>query len=255
MKRAITVEMLKVRRSPVVAATSILIVVLVPALCLGFVAVAENGGTGAIALKAQAMVVGEGWSAYTSLLGQMMAVTLFLGPGVVTAWAFGREFSDRTFDSLFAMTVSRGSTATAKYVVLIAWGAALTVVLLAVAVLVGLVTSVGPIEMDEVVPQLGRLAVTGFLTTMIATTVGLVASVGRGYLPAIGAIILLTMAAQVAVLFGTGAWFPYAAPGLYAVAGTDAAIHVDAVQLLLVPIVTGIVAWITVRWWDGAEAV
>lgn len=254
MKRAIAVELLKVRRSMVVPVTTVLVVVGVPLLCLGFMAVAEDGGAGAAALKAQAMVVGEGWEGYLSLLGQMVAVTMFIGPGIVVAWAFGREFVDRTFPSLFALPVSRRSTAAAKLIVLLLWGALLTTLLLLSATLGGLVFGVGPIEGLNPA-SLGRLFLAGLLTATIALTIGFVASVGRGYLPAIGAIILLTAAAQIAVLFGTGGWFPYAAPGLFAVAGADGVAEVNAVQLLLVPVTALLVALITVRWWDRAEVV
>ncbi len=253
MRRAITVEFLKMRKSLVVLGTSALVVVLVPLLCLGFVIVAKSGGTGAVALKAQAMVVGEGWEAYLNLAGQMVAITLFIGPGVVVAWAFGREHSDRTFPSLFAMAVSRGSIAAAKFVVLLCWGVLLTAALLVSTVVVGLAAGVGSLAEVDLVSSLARLAVAGGLTVTIALTVGFVASVGRGYLPAIGSIILLTAAAQVAVLFGTGAWFPYAAPGLYAVGGADRTIHVGALQFLLVPLTSLVVAWITVRWWSRSE--
>jgi ABC-2 type transport system permease protein len=252
MRRAIAVELLKVRRSMVVLVTSVLVVVGVPLLCLGFMAVAEHGGAGAAALKAQAMVVGEGWDGYLSLLGQMVAVTMFIGPGVVVAWAFGREFADRTFPSLFALPVSRGSVAAAKFLVLGLWGAVLTTLLLAASMLAGLVFNVAPIEGLNLV-SLGRLFIAGLLTATISLTIGFAASVGRGYLPAIGAIILLTAAAQISVLFGTGGWFPYAAPGLFAVAGTEGVAEVNAIQLLLVPLTALAIAWLTVSWWRRAE--
>lgn len=253
MNRAFTVELLKFRRSPVVLVTTGLIVVLVPLLCLGFVAAAGGDATGAIAAKARAMVTGEGWEAYLGLLGQIVAVTLFIGPGVVAAWAFGREHAEHTFPSLFALPVSRGSIATAKFLVLLIWGAALTALLLVSSVLVGLITRLGPVGDVDLPATLTRIGLAGVLTVAIALTVGLVASIGRGYLPAIGALILLTMCAQIAVALGTGAWFPYAAPGLYAVAGAEGVADVTVIQLLLVPGTTLAAAWATVRWWERAE--
>jgi len=253
VRRAAAVELLKFRRSPVVLVTTALIVVLVPLLCLGFLAAANGDAAGAIAAKARAMGVGEGWEGYLGLLGQMIAVTLFIGPGVVVAWAFGREHADRTFPSLFALPVSRRSIATAKFLVLLGWGAALTTMLLIAAMVVGLVARVGSLDGIDVATTLARLELAGVLTTVIALTVGYVASVGRGYLPAIGALILLTMFAQVAVALGTGAWFPYAAPGLYAVAGAEGVSDVTTVQLLLVPVTTLVAAWATIHWWQHAE--
>jgi ABC-2 type transport system permease protein len=255
MRRATAVELLKMRRSPVVLTTTLLIVILIPLICVGFLAIARGDGAGAAALKAQAMVVGEGWEAYVGLLGQMVTVAMFIGPGVVVAWAFGREFSDRTFPTLFALPVSRGSTAAAKYLVLMVWGLVLTILLLLAAVLAGVIANVGAMDLGELIAPFARLTLAGFLTATIALTIGIVASIGRGYLPAIGAIVLLTMAAQVAVLFGTGGWFPYAAPGLYAVGGANGVADVNVIQLLLVPTTTVVVVWLTVRWWDRTEVV
>jgi len=217
------------------------------------VAVAGGDGAGAVALKARAMVVGDGWNAYLGLVAQIMAVTMFIGPGVVVAWAFGREYVDRTFPSLFALPVSRGAIAAAKFIVLLGFSLVLTVVLLAVVVVAGLVAKVGPPAQVDLLGRVGRLFLSGFLSAMISLTIGLVASLGRGYLPAIATIILLTMCSQIAVLFGGGAWFPFAAPGLYALAGTAGVVHVSGVQLLLVPLATLVTAWLTVRSWNRAE--
>lgn len=255
MRNALRAELLKVRRSTVVATTTGLIVVLVPTISLWFVTLAEGGGPGALALKADALVVGEGWDAYIGVLGQLMAVTMFVGPGVVVAWVFGREHADRTFPSLFALPVSRRAIANAKFWVLLVWCAALTMVTVGMAGLAGLIAGVGPLDASDVPRGLIRLGVAALLTSTISLTIALIASIGRGYLPAIGGIILLTMAAQIAVLSGTGGWFPYAAPGLYAVAGSEGVPEVTTLQLLLVPATTFLVAWLTSSWWARAEVV
>lgn len=253
MKRALDVEYLKLRRASVVAWTTGLVVLFVPLLCVGFVAIAERGGAGAAALKAQAMVVGEGWEAYLGLLGQVVSVAMFIGPGVVVTWAFGREHSERTFPSLFALPVPRQSIAAAKFLVLVGWTLVLMALLLVSSVVVGLIAGVGPVEEVSIFATLPRLGFAGFLTGLLALTLGLVASVGRGYLPAFGALILLTVTTQIAVLLGTGGWFPYAAPGLFALAGVDGIPAVSTIQLLLVPATVGLVAWLTMRWWARAE--
>jgi ABC-2 type transport system permease protein len=230
-------------------------VILVPLLCLGFLRVAENGGVGALGAKAELLVAGEGWEAYLSILAQMVAVTLFIGPGVVVTWAFGREHAEHTFPSLFALPVPRRSIAGAKFIVLLSWGALLSVLVVAASALLGLVVGVGSTADVNLAADLARLTVAGFLTTTIALSIGLVASIGRGYLPAIGAVILLTAAAQVAVLFGTGGWFPFAAPGLYAMSGVEGVTQVGLVQLLLVPLTASVAVWATMSWWHRAEVV
>lgn len=253
MRSALSVEWLKLRRSPVALVTTGLVALLMPALAVAFLAVARQGGSGAAALKAQAMVQGDGWEAYLSLAGQMLAVGMFVGPGVVAAWVFGREFADRTFTSLFALPVSRRAVAAAKLTVLACWGLGLALLTTALTGVLGVVARVGSTAPADVGGGLARLATVSFLSALVATVVGYVASVGRGYLPGIGALILLVVSAQVAVLFGTGGWFPVATPGLLAVAGTAGIPPLTLPQLLLVPATVAVVGWLTVRWWGRAE--
>jgi ABC-2 type transport system permease protein len=250
---ALRVEWLKLRRSVVTRTATALMVVLIPAMALGFYQVAVSGGTGAIALKAEAFLVGEGWEAFFGLVDQIVAVAVFLGAGIVTSWVFGREHVDGTFESLFALSVSRSRVAGAKFLVLGAWAVVLTIGIAVVTTVLGLVAGVDPGSATS--GGLLRLASITLLTCALAMPAGYVASIGRGYLAGIGALILVVAVAQVAVLFGTGAWLPFAVPGLMAVAGSDGAPDVGAIHLGLVPIVTAIGVWLTVRWWRRAEVV
>lgn len=87
------------------------------------------------------------------------------------------------------------------------------------------------------------------LTGLLALTVSIFASVGRGYLVAFGGLIGLIVAAQVAFLAGAGAWFPLSSPAFWA-AGASATVLVSIGQLALVPIVSLAVASATVVWWQ-----
>ncbi len=255
MRAALIVEWWKTRRSPVVLVATISMALGLPAMALGFFVVAQTGGTGPLAGKAGALLVGEGWAGYYGAVSQIAAVAVFVGAGVVVSWAFGREFADRTFPSLFALPVSRGVVAGAKFIVLAIWGLGLAAALTLVTIVVGLVAKVGPIDQADV---LGG-ATTLFLITTGAAGLALclawAAGAGRGYLPPIGAMILIVMVAQVAVLFGTGGWFPFAVPGLMAVAGTEGAPVLEPVHYALVPTTVGLMVLITLGWWRRAEAV
>ncbi len=255
MMSAVRIEWWKLRRSRVALVATVLMGMLMPALGLGFYSVALNGGTGSLADKAAALLVGQGWVGYLGLVDQVAAVAVFLGAGVVVAWAFGREHVDRTFPSLFALPVSRRAIAAAKFVVLGGWVVFLAVVVCLVALTLGIAGGVEPFETDVVVAGLGRLLAICIGAGLLSLTMGFVASVGRGYLPAIGAIIVLVAAAQVSVLFGTGGWFPFAVPGLMAVAGAEGVPDVNAIQLALVPALAAVGVGVTLRWWRKAEVV
>ncbi|HZD03838.1 MAG TPA: hypothetical protein VE173_02940, partial [Longimicrobiales bacterium] len=92
------------------------------------------------------------------------------------------------------------------------------------------------------------------LTVLISLPLALPASAGRGYLAAIGVLAFLLMTAQLAVLFGSGAWYPFAAPGLWAVSSQQGLV-VTAAQLALVPVTALVGAAVTVRWWGTFQLV
>lgn len=255
MRRAIQVEWWKIRRSRVTLTATALMATLLPAMGIGFYWVAINGGSGALAAKASAFLIGDGWVGYLNGVGQIAAVAVLLGTGVVVSWIFGREYVDRTFPSLFARVVSLQTIATAKYVVMAVWVTALAILICAVTVLLGVAASVGPLESTSVVPGTARLFVVAWSAGALGLTLGLVASIGRGYLPAIGALILVIAAAQIAVLFGTGGWFPYAVPGLLAVAGAEGIPAVSSFQIVFALGTVLAAGWLTVAWWERAEVV
>ena len=253
MRAAFQVEWLKLRRSRVTLGATALMGLLVPATGLAFYSVALSGGVGAIADKAATFLIGEGWVGYLRLVDQIAAVAVFGGAGVVVAWGFGREHVDRTFPSLFALAVPRGTIALAKFLVLSVWIGALALVIGFVALGLGMVAQVGPVEAGAAIGEIGKLILIATAAGILALTMGYTASLGRGYLPAIGTLMVVIVAAQVAVLFGTGGWFPFAVPGLMAVAGAEGAPDLHPAQLALVPAVALVSMWMTTRWWANSE--
>lgn len=98
-------------------------------------------------------------------------------------------------------------------------------------------------------------------TEFLSLTTSFFASVGRGYLAAVGGLIGLIVAAQVAVLAGAGTWFPLSSPALWA-ANSPAMpsvsivqLALSIVQLALVPVVSLPVASTTIVWWQKTPLV
>lgn len=253
MRDALSVEFLKLRRSPVPLIAGLLIVVLVPAICFGLVSVVEGSGSGLLAEKVRALVAGSGWRAFGGLLNQLAASALFVGVSVVVIWCFGREFSDRTVGSLFALPVSRSVIAWAKMIVVVGWSSLVSGSMVLFAAGLGAVGGFGPLDATALAELLTVLVV-AVLTSLLASTLALPASVGRGYLPAIGAMVLILMTAQMAVLFEAGSWYPYAAPGLWGVSD-QADLVVTATQLATAPMLAVAVGVMTARWWRHFELV
>lgn len=254
MNAALQVEWMKIRRSSVSAVAAVLMSIGIPFLGFAFYSVAQRSGDDILSQKAAAFVVGEGWVGFLGSVDQIAAVGIFLGVGIVATWMFGREHVERTFPALFALPVSRSSIATAKFVVLGLWSMLMTGLLCLVVFIVGVVFDVASAGGDGGPSGLARTALIAIAASALGWTAALVASAWRGYLPAFLGIILAILAAQVAVLFGTGGWFPFAVPGLAAIA-RDTEFMLTWPQMATVPITVVIACWMTVRWWARAEVV
>jgi ABC-2 type transport system permease protein len=193
--------------------------------------------------KLGALVEPGGWSGYLATASQITATAGLLGFGVVLSWLFGREFTDGTISGLFALPISRGTIARAKLLVYAAWAVAVSSVLVVMIVGLGLALGLGRIP-DATAADVARQFAVTILTAAIALPAAWAATLGRGLLGGIGTIIGVVVVAQVAAISGLGAWFPFAAPGLWA-AGSD----VSAAQLaLVVPVAVGFGLLVTLSW-------
>lgn len=253
MSAAWDVEALKLRRSAVARTAAVVVVLGTVALSAVFTAVARADGDSQMALKVRPMLQGTGWVAYLGMLGQVMSVAVLLAAGVVVAWTVGREFVEGTVTGLLATPTSPARVVAAKLgtVLVGAVGCVVGAVLLAVPA--GLVVGLGPPD-GAAFASAGRVVVVGAIAAVLTLPLGLVASARRGYLPGIGALLGVVVVTQVATVAGAGAWFPWAAPGLWAgMGGEVAAAAVTPVQLLLGPAVGALGALGTAWWWARAE--
>ena len=253
MDAAVEVEWLKFRHARTVVATTVITVVVLPLMASSFYALGGSESHSLMAAKMQAMVIGEGWPGYTSLLNQIQAAALLLAVGVVVVWAFGREYSDRTLPSLYALPVSLGRIAWAKFVLLGAWSFILCLLLTLSTWVGGVAVGLGGFD-AEAADALGRVFTLGILTSMLALPAALGASIGRGYIPGFATLILLIASAQLAAFAPGGVWYPYASPGLWAISvDSSLGIRVAWYHLLLVPLTAATGAWVTARHWSRAE--
>lgn len=254
MSPAYAVEALKLRRSRVVHVATLALALVPPAMARGFLAAAEQGGNDPASLKAQAVLPGGGWPGYLGGLMQIYATAGLIGVGVVVGWCFGREYADRTVVSLYASATPRSAVASAKLVLLTGWATAVGLAAVLVTWLLGLATGLG-LPDDGDWQTAARLATLTVLSGLLALPVALAASLGRGYLPAVGGLLVLVVLAQVAVIAGAGGWWPWSVPVVWAMGPQADMPAVATTRLLVVPAVVLAGAVVTVRWWRYAEAV
>lgn len=247
LRAGLAVEWLKFRQSRPMWITSIFLVLGVTgmsALTLGSV----GGGNPLLAAKAQAIVGSGGWSGLFAAANTIIAVGGLLGFGVVTGWTFGREFTDRTIAGLSARPVSRLAVAASKLLIVAVWPGFIAMLLVLTLLAAGVLMGMGEITM-AVLGLAGKAALITMLSGLLALPCAWAATVGRGYLSAIGAIIAIVLAAQMAVMAGAGGWFPFSAPGLWAAVTSSQIDPAMMVQLLLVLPLAGAAAALTLESW------
>lgn len=244
---ALHVELRKLAASRVIRTTTVLVVAGIAALAATLTS-ATRGGNEQVAARLGALADAHGWELLTGTAAQITAAGGLLAFGVALSWLVGREFSDNTISGLFALPVSRRAIVVAKLLSHLLWAVLVAVALTIMITLAGAVLGLGAWDTD-VVTALGRQLVLTILSALLATPAAWAATLGRGPLPGIAATVGLIVVAQVAVVAGTGAWLPVAAPALWALR-LDA---VTPVQLALVGVVPAGFATLTISAWARLE--
>jgi ABC-2 type transport system permease protein len=244
MRIALATEAMRFVRSRVTVVTAILLTVGIAALC-GSLLFAVGTSDPQLRAKLGPLLDPGGWDGYLITTGQVATVAGVMGFGVVLSWVYGREFADGTITGLFALPVGRGMIATAKFLVYLGWATVVSVVLAAILVLVGLILGLGPLPADAW-PALGRFVAGALLTALIAVPAAWAATIGRGLLAGIATISGIVVVAQIAAVSGIGAWFPFAAVGLWVVSGGTA---VSAGQLALIVPTVALFLALTIESW------
>jgi ABC-2 type transport system permease protein len=253
---ALAVEALKLRRSRLWWITMLGFTVAV-AVGVLFVFISQDPqrarALGLLGTKAQLTTVDPDWPGYVSVLEQIASIGGALLVGVLMIWMFGREFAEHTVKDLLALPTSRTAIVAAKFVVVAGWSAVLHGYLFGLGLIGGAVLGLHGWSATLAAEALLRLLVIGAMTTGLAAIFALAASVGRGYLAAIGTLFVTLFCAQIIAALGYGAFFAWSVPAIYAgVAGPDAG-PVGPFGVISVFVVTAAAMAATVGWWTRAD--
>ncbi len=208
---------------------------------------------GLISTKARLTAGTADWPAFFSLLAQGAAVGGAVLFSILTSWVFGREFSDRTVKELLAVPTSRSAIVSAKFVVIAILSIVITALVLGLGLIVGRLVNIPGWSASLMQSSLVDISGAALLSICLLPYVALVASMGRGYLPAFGWLILTIALAQVAAITGWGDWFPWAVPALFSgAAGPRSGVlglHSYIAVLLASVLGLALVYW----WWRDAD--
>jgi len=256
LRASLWAETLKMRRSKVPLFTSIgfFILPLVGGLFMIILKDPEAAKSmGLISAKAQITAGTADWTGYFGFLAQGISMGGMILFSIVTTWIFGREFSDHTVKELLALPTARETIITAKFIVVIAWSVLITLLVFGTSLVIGVLVVLPGWSSELLQTSFTDIIGGVVLTIPLITFVALLASIGRGYLPPFGWMILTLVLANIAAIMGWGDWFPWAIPALFSgVAGPRAEwLGVHSYIVLILAGLLGFAA--TYYWWRTAD--
>lgn len=253
---ALWTETLKARRSlvPLLTAIGFSLAAVVDGLFMIILKDPEAAKQmGLISTKAQLMAGVADWPTFFNILGQAVAVGGAIVFAVITAWVFGREFSDRTVKEWLALPASRSTIMSAKFVVVAAWTMGLSLWVFGLGLFIGRLVDIPGWSQELLRASTVDVLGAAVLTILLLPFVALAASLGRGYLPAFGWAILTVALAQIAAVMGWGDWFPWAVPALFSGAAGPRAGLLGPHSYLVVLGACALSLAATYLWWLKAD--
>jgi ABC-2 type transport system permease protein len=138
----------------------------------------------------------------------------FLLFGVITAYLFGREYSEGTAKNMLTLPVRREYFVLAKMAILALWVLLLTLLSLAVAIVAGLFMNLGPLTWTLVWSSLGMSLQVSLLLYLTMSFVAWLAMLGKGYLPPMIFTAAMMTVGMLFVVRAWSRWLPWSMPVL-----------------------------------------
>ncbi|HKY55083.1 MAG TPA: ABC transporter permease [Anaerolineales bacterium] len=253
---ALWAEALKARRSkvPLLASLGFTLAPLMDGLFMFIMKDPDRAREmGLLSVKAQLAMSTADWPTFFSVLTQAIAVGGVIVFSIVTAWVFGREYSDHTAKDLMALPTSREKIVTAKLIIISAWVLVTILWIYLIALIVGNLVNIPGWTNGLAWNSFHEVLVTAGMTLFLMTPVAFIASMGRGYLPPLGWAVLTIFFSQIIAATGWGDWFPWSVPALHSgVVGPRAEqLGTHSYMLLILAGIIGLAA--TFWWWRNAD--
>lgn len=212
------------------------------------------GNSGVLSTKAS-LIGSADWPSFFNLSIQMALILGMLGPGIVTIWVFGREYSDRVIKDLLALPVSRQTIVYSKFIVIFAWGILLLSILLVFGVLSGFIVNLDGWTRVLFNKYLITFALSSLLTLLLCTPIAFITCASRGYLLPVGIVILLLMITQFLFvgLAGIAPYFPWAVPALCSGIAGPLSPKPEAISFIILGTTSLLGVAGTVAWWRFAD--
>jgi len=250
MIRVLSTELLKLRRAKITWLT--LLVGLIGPLFGGlFIWILKEPGRasemGLIGQKAQFVGQTADWATHYMILTQMVGIISVVLFSVITAWVFGREYSEGTAKNMLALPVRKIWYVCSKLVVVFIWTMVLTFVLFLMGHVVGAALDIPGFSTTLLVTNTWTVFSTAMLGFLLMTPVAWLATIGKGYLAPLGFALITLLFGMALGATGWGKWFPWSIVPLYAgVAGSRT--EMLAAGSLVVLFATSVIGFFATVW-------
>lgn len=208
---------------------------------------------GILKTKIDLAAISADWPAYIGFVEMVAGALGIILFGFTVSWIFGREYHDRTAKDLLALPVSRSSIVFSKLIAVSLWCFLLNTITFVSACIFGALLNL-PLWSPSLFPDFLKVFfMATLLSIMLCPPVAFVASIGRGYLPSIGFVILCMGLANLFGNIGLGAYFPWTIPMLYtgAIGETGNRLLPESAIIILLTCLAGILG--TVYYWKYAD--
>jgi ABC-2 type transport system permease protein len=252
---ALWAEYMKIRKSRIFYITVALFVFIPLMLGLMIYIVRHpeiSARLGIVAAKAN-MFGTTDWPGFLGLINQTMAAMGLIGFGFVTAWVYGREYTDHTLKDILALPVSRATIVLAKFAAVAIWCVILSLVLVLTSLLIAHSAHLSGFSKEIWHQSIATYSVICGLTILLCTPVAFFAGYGRGLIAPLGFVIVTLIVAQFTAVSGFGPFFPWAIPGLLTTAGTADEVQLVAASYVLFSLTSLVGLLGTVAWWERAD--
>ncbi len=188
------------------------------------------------------------WTAYLGMFAQILALGGFMLTAMIAVWVFGREFSDATLKDLLAVPVRRANILLAKFVVVAIWSAVLGILIVGLGLALGMLFRLPGSSTDIILKGLIRVGISTCLGIVAGLPFAFFASLGRGYLLPIGALMLTMIITQLVTAAGWAEYFPWAILGIFA---QGEPLQPVSFLILILTSLAGVIG--TYLWWKYAD--
>ncbi|MCL2882598.1 MAG: ABC transporter permease [Coriobacteriia bacterium] len=181
---------------------------------------------------------------FLPLTGSMGLIVSFF----ISAWVFGREFSDKTNKDLIAKPVPRTTVVLSKFLIIAAWSLIFMVFLFLFSLAMGLALGFSGFSTALLLHAAAKFVVAFLLYIFLATPGAFFASLFKGILAPIGILFIVAIASNIIGNSGAAPYFPWTIPTILRVTGS---LNPVSIVILIATGAAGLEG--TFVWWRFAE--